>query len=194
MGNPDRIEDEELIKAFLDGDRDAFESLVLRHEKSVCNLIHSITRNPSYVDDIAQEIFWKVYLNLKKFKGKSSFKTWLYRITVNECLKELRRATSSKKLRAKLADEKSGLSSISNEVIDKKEEQDKIRELVNSLSHLHRTILFLRYNEGLSVKEMAQILNCPSGTVGSRLHNARNELKDLLLPFMKERGEDNSEH
>jgi len=112
-------------------------------------------------------------------------------------LKGLRRTSSSKKLKAKLADEESGQPSISNseksvdleEAIGKKEEQEKIRELVNSLPDLHRTILFLRYNEGLSVKELAQVLNCPSGTVGSRLHNARNELKDLLLPFLKEHGE-----
>lgn len=197
MGKQDKSDDSELLRAITNGDREAFESLVLRYEKSVCSLIHSITRNPSYVDDLAQEIFWKVYLNLKKFKGESSFKTWLYRITVNDCLKELRRAASFKKLRAKLRGKENSPSSISNseksidleEILDKKEKQDKIKSLVNSLPPLHRTILFLRYNEGLSIKEMSQILNCPSGTVGSRLHNARNELKVLLLPFMQEHGE-----
>ncbi len=195
MGERDKRGDSELIRAIINGDREAFESLVLRYEKSVCNLIHSITRNPSYVDDLAQEIFWRVYLNLKRFKGKSSFKTWLYRIAVNECLKELKQAASFSKFKARLKDEKKGLSLIPDsekfdldEILLKSEEQAKIRELVNSLPLLHRLILSLHYYEGLSIKEIAQILNCPSGPIRSRLHNARNKLKELLLPFIRESG------
>ena len=196
MGERDKRGDSELIRAIINGDREAFESLVLRYEKSVCNLIHSITRDPSYVDDLAQEIFWRVYLNLKRFKGKSSFKTWLYRIAVNECLKELKQAASFSKFKARLKDEKKGLPLIPDsekfdldEILLKSEEQAKIRELVNSLPLLHRLILSLHYYEGLSIKEIAQILNCPSGTIRSRLHNARNKLKELLLPFIREDGE-----
>ena len=202
QGDWSGLDDGVLIDAYLKGDQRAFEVLFQKYYDQVSRLIHSITKDHSLVDDIAQEVFLLVYRHLHKFRGQSAFKTWLYRITVNETLRQAVRMKrwqplpegdfEPSKIPSTLVMFENGASP--ERVLLDGEQQGLIQEALKSLKPAHRTILVLFYMEELSVQEVADILEIPEGSVKSRLYYARLGLKEALQVVMQPTGKDKRGH
>lgn len=178
-----------LIEQCRNGDVAAFENLVLLYEKKVFNVAYRILGNKDDASEIAQEVFVKVFVSINQFKGKSSFSTWIYRITVNMCLDEIR-----KRKKASIIYINEGISLDDGEVemqiaadapgpdemAELSELQRTVTKAILLLSEEQRTVIILRDIQGLSYKEIAEIIKCPSGTVKSRVNRARAALKHIL--------------
>ena len=176
--------DRDLIAAVIRGDEAAFGQLVERYKERVFRLLGRYCRDSVECEDLAQEVFLKVFRKLHTFKHGSQFYTWLYRVTVNAATDHLSRA-SSRRLRLV---EDTEVFERGDEVCEgptarlEKEEAGKVtREIVQQLPEKFRTILVLREFEGLSYTEIAEILEIRLGTVESRLFRARKRFKDALL-------------
>jgi RNA polymerase sigma-70 factor (ECF subfamily) len=152
----------------------------------VRNLIYSIFNDSSVVDDIAQEVFIRVYEGLPKFRFESSFYTWLYRITVNKSRDEMRKRKAKKFLSLHAL-----LDTSNSEVLSKLRvhpEDNTAKELVTKglqqLPEKFRVPIILKDIDGLSYEEMAEIMQCELGTVKSRLSRARGMLRKILAPLL----------
>ena len=154
-------------------------------------------RDPDQAYDVSQEAFLKVYRHLGSFQGTSSFYTWVYRITVNLCIDLRRKANRGSGMHAEF-DERivhEEVGSPADQLSPQRLGFDPARALSNSelrqkivgalgkLSEQHRAVLLLREVDGLSYKEIADVLECPEGTVMSRLFHARKQMQDLLREF-----------
>lgn len=181
------VADERLVARSRTGDFAAFEELVRRYRNDVFRLSNHFVRNREEAWDISQEVFIKAHRSLGHFRGDSSFKTWLMRITANQCkdfLKKRRVSTVS-------FDERIGqtggamMDAASSALgparaLEAKEIGDAIESALRGLSHKHRAAFVLREYEGLSYEEMAEVMQCSLGTVMSRLHHARKKLQHSL--------------
>jgi RNA polymerase sigma-70 factor, ECF subfamily len=186
-GENDALIDERLIRDFLDGKSDAFMHLVERHQERVRNLIYSILGYTHVVDDLAQDVFIKVYQSLPNFRYQSSFATWLYRVTVNRCRDEIRRNRVRRMFRVdSLHEHEHPVESESTERTERVLVNEALNAALGQLSESHRTVILLKEVEGFSYEEIAKILQCGVGTVKSRLARARIRLKHLLQPYVEE--------
>jgi len=183
--------DQELVVRCRNGDREAFATLVRKYQSKVLTLATRILDSRSEAEDIAQDIFVKIFQSLHDFRGASRFSTWLYRIAVNHCLNHLRRRTRQQQTLVMTdAVEWTQESQASNpyRTLEQKERWVLVQAKLQELSLEHRTIILLRDFEGLSYDEIADVLQLESGTVKSRLHRARMELKALLEPYLAGEG------
>jgi RNA polymerase sigma-70 factor, ECF subfamily len=178
-------EDQEIIQNILNGKNDSFALILEKYREKVRNLVYLITNDRSCVDDLSQDIFLKVYESLRYFRNKSSFYTWLYKITVNKCRDEIRR----KKYRKYLP-----VDSFINHQKEKlfmPDEYQKIEnglivsEALKKLRYDHKEILILKEVNDLSYQEIAEILNCEVGTVKSRLSRARLEFANIISKLLE---------
>jgi len=181
-------EDFQLIREFQNGDASAFERLVKKYQDRVFNVIYCFTGRKEDTQDLAQDVFLKLYTSLSQFKFESSFYSWLYRITLNVCIDDMRR----RKLRRLVSlsqwfqDLKGSKSHPTpDEVMEQKELGEIIQQGLNQLSKDYRAIIILRDIEGLSYKEIAGVLGCSSGTVKSRLSRARVALREKIKPYLE---------
>jgi RNA polymerase sigma-70 factor (ECF subfamily) len=183
--------DQEIVAQCRNGNWDAFAKLVQKYQSRVLTLATRILNNRSEAEDVAQDIFVKVFQSLPDFRGASRFSTWLYRITVNHCLNHIRRRTRHQQtLVATESEEWMQESSTASphQTLEHKERWALVQAKLQLLSPDHRTIVLLRDFEGLSYEEIADVLQLESGTVKSRLHRARMELKALLEPYLAGEG------
>ncbi|MFO7976786.1 MAG: sigma-70 family RNA polymerase sigma factor [Candidatus Hydrogenedentota bacterium] len=174
--------DGELVAHAITGDADAFEVLVKRYRNEVFALSYHFVRNREQAWDVSQEVFIKAHNALAKFRGDSSFKTWLMRITANQCKDYLKK----RRLETVSFDESRYAADAPTHVLppdrslEAREIGEAVQKALDKLSHKHRTAFILREFEGLSYEEMAQVMNCNIGTVMSRLHHARKKLQKGL--------------
>ncbi|MFM2397410.1 MAG: hypothetical protein RLZZ144_660 [Pseudomonadota bacterium] len=189
----DREVDQQLVERVQRGDKHAFELLVAKYQRRLGRLISRFVRNSGDAEDVTQEAFIKAYRALPAFRGDSAFYTWLYRIGINTAKNHLitqgRRVPTSTALDAEEAenfDDASLLHEVStpeNELMSK-----QVAGVVNaSLQQLPddlRTALTLREIEGLSYEEIAEVMNCPIGTVRSRIFRAREVVATNLRPLL----------
>ena len=177
----ERMQDEPgLIRRARSGDVQAFELLVRHYQQRVLALACSIVDNPADARDVAQEVFIRVYRFLPSFNLRKRFFTWLYRIVVNCSYDFLKR---EKRFRHDPLDEAvidAAVEPGEKRIRDSGELSETISGLLGTLSAPQKTAFILRDVEGLSCKETAAVMNCPSGTVRSHLHFARRRLRDLL--------------
>lgn len=183
-----------LVERCLQGDGLAFSRLVALHEGMVVNLAMRLLGDREEARDLAQDVFLQVYRTLGRFQGRSSLKTWIYRITVNQCRNRQRwwrrrrrdRALSIEDLKpadeARLA---APQAAAPFERVERRERAERVQAALLRLSFDHRSILVLREVFGMSCDEIASTLGVPEGTVKSRLARARDGLRRLLLPFME---------
>lgn len=179
----------ELVQAARSGDQGAFETLVKANQAMAYQLAYRMTGNPEDAADLTQEAFLNAWRGLSAFDGRSSFSTWLYRLTSNACIdflrREKRRSTLSLTLEAD--EEESRQTEVSDErwspeaLLDRQESLQAVRRALGQLSDEHREVLLLRELEGLSYREIAQALGLEEGTVKSRIARARLALRDFLL-------------
>jgi RNA polymerase sigma-70 factor (ECF subfamily) len=185
-------EDALLIRDFCEGDKAAFDSLVLKHKDRLFNLCYRLLGDYEEANDSAQETFIKVYRSLKKFRLESAFSTWLYRIAVNTCKNKLKSsAFRQKRVMVPLENPISAnRSSPSREIqddsqcpamaLENKERMRVIQEAINALPEEQREVVTLRDIEGFSYEEVAEITGFNLGTVKSRLARARLSLRKTL--------------
>jgi len=175
--------DRDLIAAVLDGSEAAFGELVDRYKDRVFRLLGRYCRDSVECEDLAQEVFLKVFRKLHTFNHESQFFTWLYRITANAATDHLSRASSR---RLRLVDD-TGVFERGDEdhenptvPLEQQELAEVTRKIVDELPEKFRTILVLREFEGLSYTEIAEVLEIQLGTVESRLFRARKRFKDAI--------------
>jgi RNA polymerase sigma-70 factor, ECF subfamily len=183
-----------LIRSIQAGDHQAFESLVRRYQRQVANLIYVTMGRGDDVEDIAQEVFIRVYRSLPKFKFDASFFSWLYRITMNLCIDEIRKRKIRKVLSLDFLTEdvleknrKSKEHALPTDSIFADEKQQVVQSALKRLKPEYREILVLREYEDLGYNEIAETLNISLEAVKSRIFRARMELKILLSSYFKER-------
>ncbi len=178
-----------LLKKAKAGDVAAFEELVESYQKKIFNLAYRIVGNPDDAADMVQEALIRIFRSIAKFKEQSSFSTWIYRITTNVCLDELRRRKNKKEFsfdQVIHGEEGDMQRQIKSDDIppDTAAEREELRSVVNSainsLPEDQRIVISLRDIQGLSYNEISQVLDCPEGTVKSRINRARNALKNIL--------------
>lgn len=175
-----------LIKRCKDGDRDAFNELFKMYESKVINIAYGMLSDRDDAYDAAQEVFIKVYRNISSFKENSSLSTWIYRITSNTCNDFLRkRMKSAGAISINSFDNENNMdipdkSPLPEEYAELSEAQATVRKAISELSDEYREIITLCDVEDLSYEQTANILNCPVGTVKSRLNRARKLLKKKL--------------
>ncbi len=188
----ERLGDQELVARAQAGDRRAFDLLVLKYQQKVAGLIGRYLRDPNEVQDVAQEAFIKAYRALAGFRGESAFYTWLYRIAINAAKNHL----ASRGRRPPRDD-------MEMEVAEQLESGGRLREMGTPENHLLseeiaqtvqralddlpeelRTAIVLRELEGLSYEEIAEAMDCPIGTVRSRIFRARDAIDKRLSPLL----------
>ena len=181
-----RGEDRELVCQAQDGIEAAFEELVRRHQHRVFALVSGILRRPDDVEDVAQQVFLKAYLGIKRFDQRAAFSTWLYKIAVNECWDYLRkRKVRPLVYEADLSEEQvSRLDGIvsSDRPAEGPNARAEVREILErmlaALPEPDRQLLVLKEVEGFSVQELAGILKLNVNTVKVRLFRARGRIMD----------------
>ncbi len=175
------MDEKELIRQAAEGSEEAFGVLVKKYRTKMFNLAYSLTRNRETADDVAQEVFIKAYISISKFKYKSSFGTWLYRIAVNAVKDYLRKESRINKIsfdeRLASPDIQEDEVVIKEEELEAKRRKKLLHRAIQALPEKHRTILTLRDIQGVSYKEITGILNISPGTVDSRLYRARRMLR-----------------
>lgn len=178
------VEDRQLIAECLKGQTEAFGELVRRYQDRLYNAVFRIIDSSEDAQDVVQEAFLSAYQALDGFKGQSGFFTWLYRIAMNEAisLKRKQRVTIPIKPRYEEEAQPQDQSAQSRpgEAAERAEEEQKLQRALNRLSPEHRSVLVLKDIEDLKYEEIAEALQVPIGTVRSRLHRARVELREIL--------------
>lgn len=182
--------EENLINRCKKGDREAFNELVLMYQDRIINLAYNLLSDRDDAYDAAQETFIKVYRNIGSFRGDSSFVTWIYRITSNVCKDILRkRMRRINTVSLSPPDESSQSQFIDikddkrtpDEHLELTELQQDVRQALSELKKEYREIIVYCDVEQLSYEEAAKLIECPVGTIKSRLNRARNALRNNLL-------------
>jgi RNA polymerase sigma-70 factor (ECF subfamily) len=192
----DRDIDQQLVERAQGGDKQAFGLLVSKYQRKLGRLLSRFIRDPGEVEDVAQEAFIKAYRALPSFRGDSAFYTWLYRIGINTAKNYLvamgRRAPTTTEFDADEAEsfeDGDQLRDINTpeSVLASKEIAATVQKAMEDLPDELRTAIELREIEGLSYEEIASIMNCPIGTVRSRIFRAREAIAARLRPLVDAR-------
>jgi RNA polymerase sigma-70 factor (ECF subfamily) len=185
------IDERALIQRCIAGDAAAFEPLVEKYRQRVWRLAFQVLHDREEAWDVAQEAFVRAFHSLPSFRGQSAFYTWLFRITVNVATDRHRqRGAQARAFGPERVTEEEWARSAPDpaggpdQAATRAEQRERIRHALDALPPKARTIIMLSDVEGLSYREIAEVLNCPIGTVMSRLHNARKRLKGLLGPML----------
>lgn len=175
------LSDEELVELAKSGDRRSFGTLVLRYQDPVYNLACRTIGDRNLAYDAAQDAFLRAWRSIATFKGESKFSSWIYRITVNCCMSQLRRRGISFDAEPPEVMETMGNPSATTEHFSRTiENQDLVENLLKRLPPLYRTIVTLHYLQGMDCREVADITGCPLGTVKAYLHRARALMRRLV--------------
>lgn len=178
--------DHDLIADCLKGQTEAFGHLVLRYQDRLYNSLLGMLGSGEDARDAAQEAFIQAFQKLNTFGGRSAFYSWLFRIALNSFINQHRKrprvSVSIEAVREQSGSEPSDPhpEALPEFSLERTERQSMVRTALSELSLEYRTVLVLKEMEGLSYEEIAEIVGCPIGTVRSRIHRARNELRTKL--------------
>jgi RNA polymerase sigma-70 factor (ECF subfamily) len=184
------VDEKTLVSKSKQGDKAAFEELVKQFSKYVYTTAFFILRDTHEAEDVSQEVFVKVYLSIKGFRGLSSFKTWIRKLTVNTCIDKLR-------LRSKTKDKKVSLDKITEEYevvftklsqnLEKsffnKETVKEVLKIIVNLDESYRIPLILRDLQDYSYREISELICKPIGTVKTNIHRARKMIKEKIKTY-----------
>lgn len=186
---PEAISDGECVQRLLNGEPDAFEMLVRRHQKTIFNLVYRMLGDYDDAAEVAQEVFLSAYRSVGQFRGAANFSTWLYRIALNHASSRRRSLATSKQRNVALSttDPVDDRHPDPVNAVLQKEIQQRVQIALNSLAPADATIILLRDMQDVPYEEMAKMLELPVGTVKSRLHRARQTLKAKLAPYFEDR-------
>jgi len=190
----DREVDQQLVERAQRGDKKAFELLVGKYQRKLARLLSRFIRDAAEVEDVTQEAFIKAYRALPTFRGDSAFYTWLYRIGINTAKNYLvamgRRAPTTTEIDSEEAegfgngDQLRDLNTPENELMSR-QVADTVNQTLGELPEELRTAITLREIEGLSYEDIANIMNCPIGTVRSRIFRAREAISAKVKPLLE---------
>jgi RNA polymerase sigma-70 factor (ECF subfamily) len=184
-------DDQALVERSRNGELAAFEPLVEKYRERVWRLAYNYLRDREEAWDVAQEAFVRAWQALPSFRGQSAFYTWLFRIVVNVATDRARQraargrafgteAVPEEEWERVMIDQEAGPETVAA----RGEQRERIRRALDALPEHHRAIIMLSDLEGLSYREIAEVLQIPMGTVMSRLHNARKRLREVLRPLL----------
>ncbi len=185
--------DRQLVERAQRGDKQAFSLLVEKYQRKLGRLLSRLIRDPAEVEDVTQEAFIKAYRALPAFRGDSAFYTWLYRIGINTAKNYLmamgRRAPTSTEVEAEEAEgfeEGEQLRDINTpeSVLLSNEIAQTVNSTIEKLPEELRTAIQLREIEGMSYEDIARVMDCPIGTVRSRIFRAREAIAEQLRPLL----------
>ena len=189
----DREIDQKLVERAQRGDKHAFELLVSKYQRKLARLLSRFIRDATEVEDVTQEAFIKAYRALPSFRGDSAFYTWLYRIGINTAKNYLvamgRRAPTTTEIDSEEAEgfedgeHLRDLNTPENEMMSR-QVAETVNQTLEELPEELRTAITLREIEGLSYEDIANIMNCPIGTVRSRIFRAREAIAERLRPLL----------
>ncbi|HUF79668.1 MAG TPA: RNA polymerase sigma factor RpoE [Burkholderiales bacterium] len=189
----DREIDQQLVERAQRGEKHAFELLVSKYQRKLARLLSRFIRDATEVEDVTQEAFIKAYRALPTFRGDSAFYTWLYRIGINTAKNYLvamgRRAPTTTDIDSEEAegfedgDQLRDLNTPENEMMSR-QVAETVNQTLSELPEELRTAITLREIEGLSYEDIANIMNCPIGTVRSRIFRAREAIAAKLRPLL----------
>ncbi|MBN2163724.1 MAG: sigma-70 family RNA polymerase sigma factor [Pontiellaceae bacterium] len=186
--------DDDLVLKAQQGDVHAFDQLVKRYHGKIYALTYNMTSNREDAEDLTQDIFVKAYQALPRFKGKSSFYTWLYRIAVNKTINYRKKRNRKRTMSLDQFDNEIKLDDIYHDLTSKgsplrnlslSELQKKLNEAMQNLSDKHRTVVVLHDMQGVPHEDIAKMVGASVGTIRSRLFYARRQLQSELAEFMK---------
>ncbi len=177
-----REEDMVLVRKVKEGDIDAFGELVQRYKQQIYFVAYRMTNNHTDADDLSQEAFIKAYESIGNFREKSSFSTWLYRIIMNMTINHLKKMGKKQifTLDENISMEDNSYMNNPRKIAEQRELHEEITKAIGSLPLKQRAVVELAILEGLSHREIAQVLGCPEKTVSWRLFQARTKLKGKL--------------
>ena len=186
------ITDEELMMRVRDDDMDAYDVLVKRYEKRLLNFIYRLLQGLDEAEDLFQETFLRVFRSRKRYRAKANFSTWLYTIASNLCMDRLRKSGRQKTTsldqafqgRVSKYDVLPDYSLAPDVVMEREELQIEIQTALSSLPVHQRIVVIMSEYEGLKYFQIATALGCSVGTVKSRVHRARKQLKQVLSKFI----------
>jgi RNA polymerase sigma-70 factor, ECF subfamily len=190
----ERDADQQLVERVQRGDKRAFELLVGKYQRKIFRLLSRLIRDPAEIEDVAQEAFIKAYRALPNFRGDSAFYTWLYRIAINTAKNHLvahgRRAASSSDAALEDVEGFEDASQLRNEdtpdrLLLSRQVAEAVNRAIEALPEDLRTAIVMRELEGLSYEEIAASMNCPIGTVRSRIFRAREAVAAELRPILE---------
>ncbi|ABV86358.1 MULTISPECIES: RNA polymerase sigma factor RpoE [Shewanella] len=188
-----QISDQQLVERVQRGDKNAFNLLVQKYQNKVANLISRYVRNQADVADVSQEAFIKAYRALPNFRGESAFYTWLYRIAVNTAKNHLvaqgRRAPAND-VDAEEAEYYDGSDALKEfaspeRLVLSEEIQKVVFDTLDTLPEELKMAISLRELDGMSYEEIANVMDCPVGTVRSRIFRAREAIDKKLKPLLE---------
>ena len=185
--------DEDLVLRVQRGDKSAFDFLVIKYQHRIIQLVNRYVKDPSEAQDVAQEAFIKAYRALGNFRGDSAFYTWLYRIAINTAKNYLvSRSRRNSDYQVDIQDAEvfenapqlQGMETPERHLLNQ-EIVDTILEAIDKLPEDMRTAIMLREFEGMSYEEIAETMECPVGTVRSRIFRAREAIDNKLTPLLE---------
>jgi RNA polymerase sigma-70 factor (ECF subfamily) len=190
QNSPVKLGDEELVARVKDGDPTAFEELVGRHQQKAYRIAFDFARDREEAKDLSQDAFLKAYTNIRYFDGRSSFYTWFYRILVNLCLdykrRQQRRATEefNEAVEGEIEPSHQAAPMMSpDQQVLAAQLAKKLGAALEALPPKQRTVFILRNNQGLSIREIAEIMQTAEGTVKVHLHRAVTALRQSMADF-----------
>jgi len=177
------MDDQLLIKRAQSGDIDAFEDLIRAYEKKIYSIAYNMMNNREDAQDVTQETVLKIYRSLRMFNGKSTFSAWIYKVTTNTCLDELRKRKHTSLSIEKMAEDGLQLGDeaySSEELLSQKLLGQRISTEIDTLSTDYKLMIVLRDVQGMSYQEIADMTGISIGTVKSRINRARKQLREKL--------------
>jgi RNA polymerase sigma-70 factor (ECF subfamily) len=188
--------DKELVRRVQKGDRRAFDLLFARYQHKIVNLVGRYLRNPQDVEDVTQEAFIKAFKALPRFRGDSAFYTWLYRIAINTAKNHMvakSRRPPGADVDVEDAEFMDGAEALKESespeaALARDELSDAIDEAIGALPDDLRSAVTLREFDGLSYEQIAEIMECPVGTVRSRIFRARESIDQHIAPLLDRQG------
>ena len=191
-----RDSDEELMLDYQNGNGEAFDRLYHRYEKPLLNFIYRMTMNATDAENLSQETFLRMVRAKKKYEATALFKTWFYQIALNLCRDRVRKikrrpyvslnspSLMDEEKHVELHEHISGSSPDSVKFFELREREELVKKAMAHLSGNEHFVVVLKEYQGFELKEIAEIMNCPEGTVKSHSHRAQKKLKIILSKFL----------